>query len=53
MVAILGKSLLEHNMDRLLPYVDEFIIVVKYMKEMVIDAIGNAYRGIPVRYVVQ
>lgn len=53
MVQILGKSLLEHNMDRLLPYVDEFIIVVKYMKEMVIDMIGDSYRWIPVRYEVQ
>lgn len=53
MVTVGGKSLLEHNMDTLLPYVDEFIIVVKYKKESVINTIGNTYSGIPVRYQVQ
>jgi len=35
MVEVYGKPLLAHNMDKLLPYVDEFIIVVKYKQEII------------------
>ena len=35
MVEIFGKPLLAHNMDKLLNYVDEFILVVKYKQEKV------------------
>lgn len=53
MVEVWGKSLLEHNMERLLWYVDEFIIVVKYKKEKVEEKIWNTYKWIPVQYHIQ
>jgi NDP-sugar pyrophosphorylase family protein len=37
MVEIDGKPLLEYNLEHLVPYVDEFIIVVKYKKEVIIQ----------------
>ena len=53
MVKVGWKSLLEHNLDRLLPYVDEYIIVVKYKQETVIESIWENYHDIPVRYHIQ
>ena len=50
MVEIYGKPLLAHNMDKLLPYVDEFIIVVKYKKEKIIEYFRDEYKWIPVSY---
>ncbi len=50
MVEVHGKSLLEHNMDKLLLYVDEFIIVVKYKKEMITNHFWNEYKGVKIRY---
>ncbi len=53
MVELFGKTLLEHNMDRLVPYVDEFIIVVKHLPEKITEPLGNEYMGIPIRYHIQ
>jgi len=50
MVEVFWKSLLEHNMDCLAPYVNEFIIVVKYKKEAIIKYFGDTYKWIPIRY---
>ena len=50
MVEVEGKSLLEYNLEKLVPYVDEFILVVKYKKEVIIDRFWNNYMGIPIRY---
>jgi len=36
MVLLGGKPLMEYNMERLIPYVSEFIIVVQYKKEAII-----------------
>jgi bifunctional UDP-N-acetylglucosamine pyrophosphorylase/glucosamine-1-phosphate N-acetyltransferase len=36
---IFGKSILEHNIENLAKFVDEFIIVVKYKKEKVIETL--------------
>lgn len=48
-----GQTLLEQKLSILLPEVNEIIIVVGYLKEKIIAEIGNSYRGIPIRYVVQ
>jgi UDP-N-acetylglucosamine diphosphorylase / glucose-1-phosphate thymidylyltransferase / UDP-N-acetylgalactosamine diphosphorylase / glucosamine-1-phosphate N-acetyltransferase / galactosamine-1-phosphate N-acetyltransferase len=44
MVEIFGKPLLAHNMDKLLPYVNEFILVVKYKQEKVQKYFGESYK---------
>lgn len=50
MVEVFWKSLLEHNMERLLPYVDEFIIVVKYKKEVIIDYFWDEFQWTTIKY---
>jgi UDP-N-acetylglucosamine diphosphorylase / glucose-1-phosphate thymidylyltransferase / UDP-N-acetylgalactosamine diphosphorylase / glucosamine-1-phosphate N-acetyltransferase / galactosamine-1-phosphate N-acetyltransferase len=50
MVTVGGKPLLEHNLEKLSPYVDEFIIVIKYKKETIVEYFGNSYQGIPIHY---
>lgn len=50
MVKVFWKTLLEYNMERLLPYVDEYIIVVKYKKEAIINHFWSEYQWIPVSY---
>jgi len=41
---------MEYNMESLIPYVSEFIIVVKYKKEKIQDYFKNTFAGIPVSY---
>lgn len=50
MVEVEWKPLLEYNMEHLLPYVDEFILVVKYKQEVIREYFGSEFRGIPIRY---
>ena len=50
MVEMDGKPLLEYNLEHLVPYVDEFIIVVKYKKEVIIQYFWNSFQSIPIRY---
>jgi NDP-sugar pyrophosphorylase family protein len=44
MVEIFGKPLLAHNMDKLLSYVNEFILIVKYKQEKVQEYFGESYK---------
>lgn len=53
MVEIFGKPLLAHNMDKLIPYINEFILVVKYKQEKVREYFGETYKGIPISYHTQ
>ncbi|PLX22015.1 hypothetical protein C0584_00600 [Candidatus Parcubacteria bacterium] len=48
-----GKTLLEHNLDLVKKIVDEYIIVVGYMSDAIIDFLGSEYAGKGVRYVEQ
>jgi UDP-N-acetylglucosamine diphosphorylase / glucose-1-phosphate thymidylyltransferase / UDP-N-acetylgalactosamine diphosphorylase / glucosamine-1-phosphate N-acetyltransferase / galactosamine-1-phosphate N-acetyltransferase len=50
MVEVDGKPLLEYNLEHLAPYVDEYIIVVKYLHEVIREYFGTTYRGIPITY---
>jgi len=50
MVEVFGKSLLQHNMEKLIHYVDEFIIVVKYKKEAITEFFWIEFKWIPIRY---
>lgn len=50
MVPVEGKPLLEYNLEHLVPYVDEFIIVVKYKKEVIENYFWDNFHGIPIRY---
>jgi UDP-N-acetylglucosamine diphosphorylase / glucose-1-phosphate thymidylyltransferase / UDP-N-acetylgalactosamine diphosphorylase / glucosamine-1-phosphate N-acetyltransferase / galactosamine-1-phosphate N-acetyltransferase len=46
-----GKTLLEINMLNLAPLVDEFVIVIHYLGQQIIDFIGSKFQGKPVQYV--
>lgn len=50
MVEVYGKPLLAHNMDKLLPYVNKFIIVVKYKQEIITSYFWEEYKGVKVSY---
>ena len=47
------RSLLERVFDTARDVVDEFVVVTGYRGEMVRDAIGDSYRGLPVHFVEQ
>jgi NDP-sugar pyrophosphorylase family protein len=46
-----GKTLLEINLLNLAPLVDEFVIVINYLGQQIIDFVGSKYEGKPVQYV--
>ena len=46
-----GKTLLEINLINLAPLVDEFVIVINYLGQQIIDFVGNTFFGKPVQYV--
>ena len=54
MLKIYDKSLLEYNLDRALDAeVNEIILVLYHLPEEIIKRIGNEYKGIPVKYVIE
>ncbi len=53
LLKIAGKTLLEHNIDKLPDSVDELIIVVGHLKEQIINYFGSRFHGRPVKYVEQ
>ncbi|WP_252699114.1 UTP--glucose-1-phosphate uridylyltransferase AglF [Natronosalvus vescus] len=51
MVEVAGKPILTHCFDQLLELgADEFVVVVGYLKEKIIDHYGDSYQGVPIRY---
>jgi len=50
---IFGKSILEHNIVNLEKFIDEFIIVVKYKKEKVIETLWDNYNWVKISYFEQ
>jgi UDP-N-acetylglucosamine diphosphorylase / glucose-1-phosphate thymidylyltransferase / UDP-N-acetylgalactosamine diphosphorylase / glucosamine-1-phosphate N-acetyltransferase / galactosamine-1-phosphate N-acetyltransferase len=46
-----GKTLLEINLINLTLIVDEFVIVIHYLGQQIIDSIGSKFEGKPVSYV--
>jgi glucose-1-phosphate thymidylyltransferase long form len=54
LVEVDGEPILTHCLDRLAELgADEFIVVVGYLKEQIIDRYGDAYRDIPITYAHQ
>ncbi len=54
LVEVDEKPLLTHCLDELVSLdADEFVIVVGYRKEQIIDYYGNSYNGVPITYVHQ
>ncbi|WP_122089262.1 UTP--glucose-1-phosphate uridylyltransferase AglF [Halalkalicoccus subterraneus] len=54
MVEVDGKPLVAHCFDRLAELgAEEFVVVVGYMKEHIIEHFGDSYRDIPITYTHQ
>jgi len=54
LVEVNGKPLIEDVFDNLIDIgVDEFVVVVGYMKEKIIERYGDKYRGRPITYAHQ
>ncbi|CAB50605.1 bifunctional sugar-1-phosphate nucleotidylyltransferase/acetyltransferase [Pyrococcus abyssi] len=50
---VANKPIIEYILENLDPFVDEFIIIVKYMKEKIIETLGDEFHGKPITYVSQ
>lgn len=53
MIRVVGKNLLEHNIDKLPDEIDEIVLVVNYLAEQIMNHFGDEYRGKKVKYVRQ
>jgi UDP-N-acetylglucosamine diphosphorylase / glucose-1-phosphate thymidylyltransferase / UDP-N-acetylgalactosamine diphosphorylase / glucosamine-1-phosphate N-acetyltransferase / galactosamine-1-phosphate N-acetyltransferase len=53
LLEVLGKPLLEYNLDAVSPFSEEIIIVVGYLGDQIKKRFGNTYCGKPIQYVEQ
>jgi bifunctional UDP-N-acetylglucosamine pyrophosphorylase/glucosamine-1-phosphate N-acetyltransferase len=53
LLKVVNKPILAWHLDALCGAIDEAVLVVGYRKEMVRAAFGDAYEGLPLRYVEQ
>ncbi len=50
---VANKPVVEYLMDRLVPFVDGFLMVVRYGKDRIIETLGRDFKGRPIEYVEQ
>ncbi|USG99745.1 NTP transferase domain-containing protein [Thermococcus argininiproducens] len=53
MLKVANKPIIEHVLENIYPFVDEFIVVVRYHKEKLMEHLGDEYGGKPITYVEQ
>lgn len=53
LLKVVGKSIIQHNLDAMSPYVSHAVIVVGHLKDAYRDVLGTEYSGIPITYVEQ
>ena len=53
LLKIANRPILEHQLSALRGLVDEVLVIVNYRKEQITERFGNAFDGIPLRYVEQ
>ncbi len=53
LLKVVDKTILEHNLNELIGLVREVIIVIGYRGDMIKTLIGDKYKGMDIRYVVQ
>ncbi|NJE25795.1 glucose-1-phosphate thymidylyltransferase [Thermococcus sp. MV5] len=53
MLKVANKSIIEYVLENIYPFVDEFIVVVRYHKEKLMQYLGDEYGGKPITYVEQ
>ncbi|NJE75620.1 bifunctional sugar-1-phosphate nucleotidylyltransferase/acetyltransferase [Thermococcus sp. ES12] len=50
---VANRAIIEYVLENLDPFVDEFILVVRYEKEKLIKALGDEFNGKPITYIEQ
>lgn len=50
---VANRPIIEYVLENLDPFVDEFIVVTRYMSEKLIEALGDEFNGKPITYVEQ
>ncbi|WP_456368704.1 bifunctional sugar-1-phosphate nucleotidylyltransferase/acetyltransferase [Thermococcus sp.] len=50
---VANRPVIDYVLENLDPFVDEFLIVVRYKKEKLIEALGDEFNGKPITYVDQ
>jgi len=50
---VANKPLISYVLENLDPFVDEFVIVVRYKRDRLIETLGDEFRGKPITYVEQ
>ncbi len=53
LLSIIDKTIIEHNLDNLNGIVGEVIIIIGYKGEMIKSLIGDKYKNMKIRYVLQ
>ncbi|MCB9370608.1 NTP transferase domain-containing protein [Candidatus Woesearchaeota archaeon] len=53
LIEVGGIPLMQHSMQAAYDFVDEYVIVVKYLKEQIMAYFGKEFKGKPISYVVQ
>jgi bifunctional UDP-N-acetylglucosamine pyrophosphorylase/glucosamine-1-phosphate N-acetyltransferase len=53
LLRVLNTTIIEHNLDQLRGLVEEVIIVVGYKADMIESYLGDRYRGMKLRFVLQ
>jgi bifunctional UDP-N-acetylglucosamine pyrophosphorylase/glucosamine-1-phosphate N-acetyltransferase len=53
LIKIIWKTIIEHNLESIYNYVDEIIIVVKYLKEKFPETLGDNYKWTKITYHIQ
>lgn len=53
MLKVANRPIIEYVLENLDPFVDEFVVVVRYEKEKLIRGLGDEFNGKPITYVDQ
>ncbi len=53
LLKVAGRTIIEHNLEQLVGLVNKVYIVVGYKAEMIKEFVGNEFRGMKIKYLVQ
>ena len=53
LLKVAGKTIIEHNLEQLVGLVDEVYVVVGYKAEMIKEFVGDEFKGLQIRYIIQ
>jgi len=53
MLKVANKAIIDYVFENIYPFVDEFIVIVRYQKEKLMEHLGDEYGGKPITYVEQ